>query len=179
MSQRYGSYFAAWFERTAPLAVSTHVSSGIKDAAASMARRLTLLHAVRILTRAHQQIDFLALDLLFEDAEPALLPHVQHLVERAVSASQVLRESCVVLLEPDDPILDRRLVTRLAPWIWSGQALQFHEQTGALLLVTATGVLQCLQTGHDLRELLIGESERVLDLNEQVAVEDSLNLGRG
>jgi hypothetical protein len=53
---------------------------------------------VLVLPRAEQEIQFLAFDLLFEHSKTRLLPHVEHLVERAVGPADVSRETRFQLL---------------------------------------------------------------------------------
>src|SRR5262249_13180901 len=65
---------------------------------------------VRLLASAHQQLDLVSLDLLFEDTETGLLADIEDLIEIALGLLDVCRGPRFEIVQHLEPISDQRFV---------------------------------------------------------------------
>ena len=138
-----------------------------------------------VLTHLHQQLKLPQLNLLFEETEASLLPHVQRLVDRVARFQKIGSRTRFDVLQRPQPIANVVVVGQLVGATLCnatlrsarvGHAVEFLKQPEPLHFVAAPRFLERSEFREELRELCVVETKKFLPLNNSVAVEQLLHF---
>src|SRR5581483_7043481 len=137
-------------------------------------RRTALLWLTIGLSGARHQLELPALHVLFEHAELRLLVDAQHLVDRVLRLLHLVGDADVELRERLHLLAHLRFVGLRRV----DELTQLLDQPHAVAERAAPHVEQRLEPRQELRELLVGELQLLLRLEQRVGVEHPLDFAR-
>src|SRR5581483_6188197 len=136
--------------------------------------RTALLWLTIGLSGARHQLELPALHVLFEHAELRLLVDAQHLVDRVLRLLHLVGDADVELRERLHLLAHLRFVGLRRV----DELTQLLDQPHAVAERAAPHVEQRLEPRQELRELLVGDLQLLLRLEQRVGVEHPLDFAR-
>jgi hypothetical protein len=143
--------------------------------------RLCELPVRPILPHLHQELKLAQLDLLFEETEAGLLPHIERLVDGLAGLQKISGRTGFDFLQRPQTIANVVVLGSLSAALRRariGHPVQFLKQPEPLHFVSPARLLKRPEFRQELCELRVVEPEKFLPLNHRVAVEKLLHFTR-